>query len=73
MVEVEHSVPDAVNKAAQVLLRAALPVKLPALKEITFSGTEKVAVSPSPGYSTVTLLARFRGLSTSWPRMTAAW
>ena len=24
-------------------------------------------------YSTVTLLARFRGLSTSWPRRTAAW
>ncbi len=30
-------------------------------------------IGPSGRYSTVTDLARFRGLSTSWPRSRAAW
>ena len=44
------------------------------------SATEEVAQDAGPpmactgvAYSTVTDLARFRGLSTSWPRCTAAW
>ena len=31
------------------------------------------SVAPAGGYSTVTLLARLRGLSTSFPSATAAW
>ena len=31
------------------------------------------SVAPAAGYSTVTLLARLRGLSTSLPSVTAAW
>ena len=43
---------------------------LEALRYVSFNS---VSLMTGTGYSTVTLLARFRGLSTSLPRSTAAW
>jgi len=72
--------PGAVAKAtklpvgASICVRPRAPERQPLAKGLLRHASRTRTPSPHPGrHSTVTLLARLRGWSTSQPRMTAMW
>jgi hypothetical protein len=63
----------ALAAAARAVRRAAARSGRRCARATTSEHRARRPAGPVPGYSTVTLLARLRGLSTSRPSTTAAW